>query len=703
MRPFRPLIAALLIAGPAAAQDVIGFDIGSFGKVVLSRNQVAGEPIPEAAFGAYNNEFMSTYSPRSIFATMGRSVGRLDVATDNGVFPCTAFLVDDNLIMTNNHCVPGITENARAGATTIVGVHFVMGYVQEGVTEGTETFIVDPTPVETSKPLDYTLLRIVDAKPGRDVGALRLAAVTPNDNDPYWIIGHPMGEAQRISREKCRANAPALSDGQLLHTCDTKPGNSGSPVIDASTQQVIGLHHAGSANNSVNYAVPMSSILAASAVLATLSPTAPAPPPQPTPEATALGRLSEALAIPDAATRLTALEALVEDAAGTSAARTAGQLIAALRPPHAPAPATGPSDSLADRMAADADVQECDRSAGDSFHPDRAKGLMLQEGVRFEDIDPDRGLAACLRALESFPDHPRMTAFLGEALAAAERYEEALAAYRSAARAGDAIGQAGYGIAHLHGYGIEVSHDTALEWLTRSADQGYPIAQTGLAVMYQRGLGVEQSAQTALDLYTRAARQGYHGAQNQLADAYMAGDMVEASAVTAAFWYEKAAEQGNADAQYNLGNLLATGQGVAQSDETAATWYGKAAAQGHAAAQVALASFLFQGRGVAQSDQRAAEWFGTAAAQENAVALISLGWMYETGRGVTRDAPQAAGHYLRALQAGSDWPILRSAQDWSPDTALAMQRALSKQSVYTGPITGQIGANTQDAMRSLLP
>ncbi len=699
MRLFRHCIAALLVAGPALAQDMIGFDLESFGKVVLSRHQVALDAIPEAAFGAYNNEFISTYSTQSIFARIGRSVGRLDVATDTGVFPCTAFLVSDDLIMTNNHCVPGITENDRAGATAIVGVQFVVGYVQEGVTEGTKRFLVDPAPVETSKPLDYTLLRILRDTPGRDFGALQLAANTPHDNDPFWIIGHPMGEAQRISREKCRANAPALSDGKLLHTCDTMPGNSGSPVIDASTQRVIGLHHAGSANNSVNYAVPMSRILAASTVLGAL---APASETSPDPERLAFGRLSDALSMVDADERLFALETLVEDSPGTSAARTAGQLIATLRSASRPKP-VAPTPDLAERMADNADVQDCDRYAGDSFHPDRARGLMLQEGLRFEDIDPQRGLAACLRALDAFPDHPRMTAFLGEALAAANRHEEALDAYRNAARAGDAIGQAGFGIANLHGYGTEVSYPAALDWLTKSADQGYPIAQTGLAVMYHNGLGVEQSGDIALGLYLKAAEQGYHGAQDQLGDLYARGDLVEQSPEKAAIWYEKAALQGNADAQYNLGNLHAAGLNGTQSDEAAAEWYQKAAEQDHAMAQTALGTFHFQGRGVPQSDIDAARWFARAADKEQADALLSLGWMNETGRGMAQNTDRAADFYIRALRAGNDWPVVRDAGAWSTPTARALQDALTTAGAYTGPVTGQIGTKTQDAMRSLIP
>jgi V8-like Glu-specific endopeptidase/SH3-like domain-containing protein len=258
----------MALACPVAAQDLVGFDRNSFGSVVLSNKQAAGAAgiELELAVGEYNTEPILNYSENSVFAQMGLAVGRLDVLTDKGVFPCTAFIVDNKHILTNNHCVPGILDNERAGATSIDSVMFIAGYRQTGVEEGTKRYTVIPTPIETHKDLDYSVLEVL-GDPSAEFGTLKLAASLPNDGDPYWVIGHPMGEAQRISREQCRANSPAVSNKKLLHTCDTLPGNSGSPVIDAGLQQVVGLHHAGSRNDAVNYAIPMAAILERSQVL----------------------------------------------------------------------------------------------------------------------------------------------------------------------------------------------------------------------------------------------------------------------------------------------------------------------------------------------------------------------------------------------------------------------------------------------------
>ncbi|WP_164932929.1 trypsin-like peptidase domain-containing protein [Tropicibacter alexandrii] len=258
----------LLLAQAAPAQDLLMFDASTFGNAVLSRNQsaLAGAEL-EAQIGDYNNEFISNYGATSVFARTGRPVGRLDILTDKGHAPCTAFLVDGNRLVTNHHCVPGILDNDRLGASAIIAVQIRLGYVRDGIEDGTRMFHVNPVPLETNKDLDYSVLQVVGGDANAEFGALDLSAALPGDRDPLWVIGHPMGEAQRISREKCQTDSPAVASGRLRHTCDTLPGNSGSPVIDADLKQVVALHHAGSRAGAVNFAVPMADILATSNVL----------------------------------------------------------------------------------------------------------------------------------------------------------------------------------------------------------------------------------------------------------------------------------------------------------------------------------------------------------------------------------------------------------------------------------------------------
>ena len=261
-------LAVLSLAHSVQSQNLEGFDRASFGSVVLSRTQAVGADIQlESAVGLYNNEPIRNYGSDSVFAQIGKSVGRLDVLTDKGNIPCTAFIVSKKHILTNYHCSFGMLDNERVGATRIDAVQFVAGYTQTGIDEGTKKYTVIPTPVEFSAELDYAVLEVL-GNPSQEYGKLKLVSTVPNDRAPFWVIGHPRGEGQRISREKCRASSPAVSKTKLLHTCDTLPGNSGSPVIDAGLQVVVALHHAGISNDSVNAAILMSKILENSDVLA---------------------------------------------------------------------------------------------------------------------------------------------------------------------------------------------------------------------------------------------------------------------------------------------------------------------------------------------------------------------------------------------------------------------------------------------------
>jgi len=292
-------ISCLVWASAATAQDLMLFPPATFGQVVTPQTEsLLGDAQLEAQVGAYNNEFVSSYGANSIFVRTGRAVGMLQILTNIGHAPCTGFLVEGNKLITNHHCVPGVLKNPKMierGATSIAAVQFHAGFLRDGLAEGVRSFHVNPVPLETSEALDYTVLQVLgDAN--AEFGALELSAAVPSDRDPFWVIGHPMGEAQRISREKCQADSPALAGQRLRHTCDTLPGNSGSPVIDAGSQKVIALHHAGSRAGEVNFAVPMSEILAQSEVLTVAAPAPDAPVAADTGDTDAARALAEALA-----------------------------------------------------------------------------------------------------------------------------------------------------------------------------------------------------------------------------------------------------------------------------------------------------------------------------------------------------------------------------------------------------------------------
>lgn len=228
------------------------------------QNQAGTEP--EVAVQGYNNEPINIYSETADFRKLGRGVGLLSVETDVGPFPCTAFMVDETHLMTNYHCVPGILEDTRVSASQINKVSFLAGFFIPGMIETAEQFDVEIEPIESSKSLDYSVLK-VNGVPKDRFPPLPLTNSEASAGLPYWIIGHPQGLSQHISREGCRAAQPPREDERLRHTCDTLGGNSGSPIIDSSSRQVIGLHNSGNSRVGINFGIPMKLILDQSNVL----------------------------------------------------------------------------------------------------------------------------------------------------------------------------------------------------------------------------------------------------------------------------------------------------------------------------------------------------------------------------------------------------------------------------------------------------
>lgn len=273
----RPLFAALVLsagvtlwAGGAVAQAPAEFDPADFGKIIIQPRQSAGSTglVFEQAIGDYQNEPIITYGENSPIVRLGKPIGRLDMLFEGDKTGfCTAFIVDDQHIVTNHHCIPGMGGDPSGAVSGVLAAQFVAGFIKPGNSQGVDRFTVSPQIVETSRELDYTVLRVF-GNPSTKYGKLELAAADPEDSEFLWIIGHPQGQSQHISREGCAAAIPAISaEGKLMHSCDTLGGNSGSPVIRLSDKRVIGLHHAGDSRTGFNMAIPMTRILAQSRVL----------------------------------------------------------------------------------------------------------------------------------------------------------------------------------------------------------------------------------------------------------------------------------------------------------------------------------------------------------------------------------------------------------------------------------------------------
>jgi len=192
-------------------------------------------------------EPMANYHSSSVFAQVGQPVGRLRTKTSDGPSGCTAFLISQNLLMTNEHCVGERRwdrNKKKWFPRTVHKVDVEMGAIDPTNKKGFETFSVQMPPLEIDQKLDYAILK-VNGNPAAKYGYLSISTDIPQFKMPLWIVGHPKLKVQQISRTACRViKHPKPHRNRLHHTCATAGGNSGSPVFDASTGQVIALLYA---------------------------------------------------------------------------------------------------------------------------------------------------------------------------------------------------------------------------------------------------------------------------------------------------------------------------------------------------------------------------------------------------------------------------------------------------------------------------
>ena len=209
--------------------------------------------------GPSNLQPIRDYAKDALVSGLSRAVAKLSFIEGTSAFVCTGFLITDELLMTNEHCV----NTPALCATTIAYFGFELrpdGFVDPG-----RQFRCSQL-VAVNHQLDFAVLRIAQS-PGATYGKLSLSPQVLSSNEAAFIVEHPAGRAKEIALHDCRlvqlsvpGNAPGTD---LSHSCDTEGGSSGSPVFTAQGK-VIALHHfgIGGAFPDRNRAVLMTRILA---------------------------------------------------------------------------------------------------------------------------------------------------------------------------------------------------------------------------------------------------------------------------------------------------------------------------------------------------------------------------------------------------------------------------------------------------------
>ena len=118
------------------------------------------------------------------------------------------------------------------------------------------------------------------------------------------------------------------------------------------------------------------------------------------------------------------------------------------------------------------------------------------------------------------------------------------------------------GITYGVGKGCEQSHERAVEWWAKAAEQGHANAQCNLGIAYQLGQGVPQSYERAVELYKLGEAQGHAGATNNLGRCHRKGWGVDHSYAEARRLFELAVARGQS---VNApGNVQSTNDAIQQ-------------------------------------------------------------------------------------------------------------------------------------------
>jgi V8-like Glu-specific endopeptidase len=202
------------------------------------------------------------------------AVGKVHFIKGGKASSCTGFLISDDLLLTNEHCV---NSQIICNQTVVL-----FGYQRKD--DGTFLHGAQYACSEyraSQYDRDFSLLRLKD-RPGSDARwqALRLCDREVSTGEPLFIVQHPSGRPKEFVKDCHVAKTPA--DGRknvvelvdFSHDCDTERGSSGSPVLDAH-RDVVGLHHLGKTTGEyreVNRAVRMHEVLPLLGLTAQCSP-----------------------------------------------------------------------------------------------------------------------------------------------------------------------------------------------------------------------------------------------------------------------------------------------------------------------------------------------------------------------------------------------------------------------------------------------
>lgn len=149
---------------------------------------------------------------------------------------CSGFMVSEDTLITNNHCIP---------SQDVCDKTYIMiynGYTYEKTRCSSLVKTLNDYPVsDNRKKLDVSVIKVKHRYYGSRFGAASKSA-SNGDKVTAWVVDHTGLDASepnltdvRITEFECKAQIPSsLSSSIVLEGCPVIHGNSGSPAVDSS-------------------------------------------------------------------------------------------------------------------------------------------------------------------------------------------------------------------------------------------------------------------------------------------------------------------------------------------------------------------------------------------------------------------------------------------------------------------------------------
>jgi V8-like Glu-specific endopeptidase/predicted small lipoprotein YifL len=239
----KKLLGAMLVMGLTACGSVEPMDVPD------------AEPQPHDALASQeSNVIVGTLNWVSATSLSGTqrskslAVGYLSIPAVGS--RCTAWLVSNDVVITNNHCVGSSSE--------AVGARVSFNY-EDGVASASRVWYPCATFIKTWSSDDMTALRcsaVNGQLPGQVYGFLSVSSTNAATGSDVYVVNQNCDYYTTPSCTPTKKSSPGrvlngnYSTTDISYDADTLGGSSGSPVISTSSNQVVALHHIGIGGNS---------------------------------------------------------------------------------------------------------------------------------------------------------------------------------------------------------------------------------------------------------------------------------------------------------------------------------------------------------------------------------------------------------------------------------------------------------------------